>query len=357
MNLCTDKPSVPKSSALYNRLSGNEKSHRRLLLILAAALAGVLLLALGIGRYSMNPSDALRVFVETLSGSAPKDSTMHDVLYIIRLPRIAAAVLVGAALSLSGAVYQGVFKNPLVSPDLLGVSSGACVGAAIAILLGFNMAMVQLVAFVMGMFAVSISVLITRTLRSESNMALVLAGIITGGFMSSILGILKYMANPETQLSEIVFWQMGSLVSVKYKQMVAVSPVFFVSGALLLALSWRINILSFGEDEARSLGMNVGLYRGVTIACASLLTATAVSISGTIGWIGLVMPHLGRLLAGADNTKLLPVTLLLGGLFMLVVDTIARAATSAEIPLSILTGLIGAPFYAWLLWKQRMGAI
>lgn len=338
------------------RLS-QKRRYQALVVGLSIALAGTAFLATGIGRYSMNPRDALRALAETLTGSVPYDSTMHDVLYIVRLPRIVAAILVGSALSLSGAVYQGVFKNPLVSPDLLGVSSGACVGAAIAILLGFSLVMIQVSAFVMGMFAVICSVAITQALRNESNVALVLAGIITGGFMSSILGVLKYIADPETQLAEIVFWQMGSLVSVKRGQMVAVSPLLFVSGALLLALSWRINILSFGEDEAKSLGMNVRLYRGITIACASLLTASAVSISGTIGWIGLVMPHLGRLLCGPDNTRLLPVTILLGGLFMLVVDTISRAATSVEIPLSILTGLIGAPFYAWLLWRQRMGAL
>jgi iron complex transport system permease protein len=324
---------------------------------LTGALVGLFMIALSLRRYSMNPADVVRVLVETLTNSPPSDAAMHDVLFVVRIPRITAAVLVGAALSLSGAVYQGVFKNPLVSPDLLGVSSGACVGAAIAILLGSGMAMIQISAFAIGMVAVGISAAITRLLRSDSNMALVLAGIITGGFMSSFLGVLKYIADPETQLAEIVFWQMGSVASVNRAQILAVSPLFFICGALLLALSWRINILSFGEEEAKTLGMNVRLYRGITIACASLLTASAVSISGTIGWVGLVIPHLGRLLAGSDNTKLLPTTILLGGLFMLTIDTISRAATPVEIPLSILTGLIGAPFYAWLLWKQRMSVI
>jgi iron complex transport system permease protein len=333
------------------------KGYHLLVMGLTGALVGLFMIALSLGRYSMNPADVVRVLVETLTNSPPSDAAMHDVLFVVRIPRITAAVLVGAALSLSGAVYQGVFKNPLVSPDLLGVSSGACVGAAIAILLGSGMAMIQISAFAIGMVAVGISAAITRLLRSDSNMALVLAGIITGGFMSSFLGVLKYIADPETQLAEIVFWQMGSVASVNRAQILAVSPLFFICGALLLALSWRINILSFGEEEAKTLGMNVRLYRGITIACASLLTASAVSISGTIGWVGLVIPHLGRLLAGSDNTKLLPTTILLGGLFMLTIDTISRAAPPVEIPLSILTGLIGAPFYAWLLWKQRMSVI
>lgn len=331
--------------------------HRARLYGLGLALFLASLAALSLGRYSMDPKDTLMAILESALGLSPHDPLMKDIIFIVRLPRVVAAMLVGSALSLSGAVYQGVFKNPLVSPDLLGVSAGACVGAAMAILLGLSGTMVQLSAFLTGLLAVTFSVAITRILRDESNMALVLSGIITGGFMSSILGVLKYVANPETQLQEIVFWQMGSLVSVKRGHMLSISPLFFASGALLLALSWRINILSFGEEEAKSLGMNVKFYRGIAIACASLLTASAVSISGTIGWIGLVMPHLGRLLSGSDNTKLFPSTILLGALFMLAVDTISRAATTAEIPLSILTGLIGAPFYAWLLWRQRVGTI
>lgn len=352
-----DRHLLRPSLDLTSNIQSRAKQYRALVFGLAVALAGSCIVALSLGRYSANPADAVRVLWEAVTGSPPLDEGMHTVLFVIRVPRVIASVLVGAALSMSGAVYQGVFQNPLVSPDLLGVSSGACVGAAVSILLGGSMAMTQASAFVFGMLAVGLSVGITRMLRNQSNMALVLAGIITGGLMSSILGILKYVADPETQLAEIVFWQMGSLESVRRPQLFAVSPLLIICGAILLALSWRINILSFGEEEAKSLGMNVKLYRGAAIACASLLTASAVSISGTIGWVGLVIPHLGRLLGGSDNTKLLPVTALVGGLFMLVIDTISRAATSVEIPLSILTGLIGAPFYAWLLWKQRMGVI
>lgn len=335
----------------------HDKRHQEVVLLLLILLFVVFLLAISLGRYSMNPIDVLKTIGETVRGVDPEDLAMHDVLFIIRLPRILASILVGAALSLSGAVYQGIFKNPIVSPDLLGVSSGATVGAALAILLGAGMIMIQMSAFIMGMLAVVISTGITKVLRNNTNMALVLAGIITGGFMSSILGLLKYIADPETQLAEIVFWQMGSFASINRFQLVSISPFFLVCIAILLALSWRINILSFGEEEAKTLGMNIGFYRAISIICASFLTASAVSISGTIGWIGLVIPHLGRLIIGSDNSKLFPITILLGGVFMLMIDTIARAATSVEIPISILTGLIGAPFYAWLLWKQRMAGI
>ncbi len=330
-------------------------NYKRFLIGSCLWMLAMVLLALSVGRYSMNPADVLLALSERLSGTSPQDAAMHDVLFVIRIPRILAAVLVGGALALSGAVYQGVFKNPLVSPDLLGVSAGASVGAAIAILFGLGMAMVQFFAFLVGMAAVGISVSITRFLKNQSNLALVLAGIITSGFMASVCATLKYIANPETQLSEIVFWQMGSVASVNHIQLTSVSPLLIICGVLMLALSWRINILSFGEEEAKTLGMNVMLYRGITIAGSSLLTASAVSISGTIGWIGLVIPHLGRLLVGSDNVKLLPACVLLGGLFMLVIDTISRAATTVEIPLSILTGLLGAPFFAWLLWKQKGG--
>ena len=300
----------------------------------------------------MNPVDVWNALIGKVTGSTV-DPAMENVLFYIRIPRIFASMLVGAALSLSGAVYQGVFKNPLVSPDLLGVSSGASVGAAIAILLGAGMLGTQAFAFLGGLIAVLIAVSIPKVLRNSSNMMLVLSGIITGGFMSAFLGILKYLAEAETELQEIVFWQMGSVSYVNNLQVVSISPVFLLCTIAMLALSWRINILSFGEEEAKTVGMNIRLIRGITIACASLLTASAVSISGTIGWIGLVIPHLGRMIIGADNTKLLPVTGLLGAAFMLFIDTLARVLTTIEIPLSILTGLIGAPFYGWLLYKQK----
>ena len=278
---------------------------------------------------------------------------MDMVLFNIRIPRVLAAVLVGAALSLSGAVYQGVFKNPLVSPDLLGVSSGACVGAAAAVLRGLGMVQQQMLAFVFGLIAVTISVTIPKLIRNNTNLMLVLAGIITSGFMSSVLGIMKFVADEETELSAIVFWQMGSLTTVDSIDVVAVSPIAITCAVVLLALSWRLNILSFGEVEAKTLGMNVKLVRGVVIMCASCLTASTVCISGTVGWVGLVIPHLSRLLVGSDHRRQLPVSLLLGGTFMLVIDTLSRTLTTSDIPLSILTGLIGAPFYAWLLYRQR----
>lgn len=325
----------------------------KLLVLLCVLLLIGAMAALCLGRYSMNPLDVLDAIGSRLGLHASTDETMETVLFVIRVPRVFAAMMVGAMLSISGAVYQGVFRNPLVSPEFLGVTAGSCVGAALAILLGLSIHQRQLFAFLFGIGAVCLTMLIPRVMRNTSNLMLVLAGMIVRGFMDSVLGVMKFMAEGTVEMSTIVFWQMGSIASIKGTDAIAISPVFLVGTVLLLCLSWRINILSFGEQEARSLGMNVPLLRGALIAIASMLTASAVSISGTIGWIGLVMPHLGRMLAGSDHTRMLPVTALLGALFMLVVDTAARAMTSLEIPLSILTGLLGAPFFAWLLFRQK----
>lgn len=328
-------------------------SNRQRILLLYVFLACTVLISLSIGRYSNNPVDAINAIRGRLGLIPQIDMSMENIIFYVRLPRIIASVFVGAMLSISGAVYQGTFKNPLVSPDLLGVSSGASVGAAAAILLGFGMLERQIFAFIGGILAVALTTTIPKLFRNTSNMMLVLSGIIVGGFLSSVLAIMKFVAEEQTELASIVFWQMGSVASVKTMELVAITPVFIICTVLLIALSWRINILSFGETESKTLGMNVKRIRGIVIACASFLTASAVCISGTIGWIGLVIPHLSRLIAGSDHTELLPVTVIFGSIFMLIIDTIARVLTSVELPLSILTGFVGAPTYAYLLYRQR----
>lgn len=311
------------------------------------------LLSLSLGRYSNDPSKVLNVLFSRLGANVNVDPAMESIIFNVRLPRILASVMIGAMLSLSGAVYQSVFRNPLVSPDLLGVSSGAAVGAAGAILLGAGLITRQLFAFIGGMTAVLITSLVPRILRNRSNMMLVLSGIIVGGFLSSVLAIMKFVAEEQTELSSIVFWQMGSLSSILGRELLAILPIFLICSSLLLLLSWRINILAFGDLEARTLGVNVRQVRSIVIICASLLTASAVSISGTIGWIGLVVPHLGRLIVGSDNTRTMPLAILIGALFMLLIDTLARTVSNVEVPLSILTGFVGAPLYAFLLYKQK----
>ncbi|HHT49920.1 MAG TPA: iron ABC transporter permease [Eubacteriaceae bacterium] len=328
-------------------------SNRQQLLLSAIALIMLMLFSLSIGRYSNNPLDAIRAILGRFDVIKQPDIAMENIIFHVRLPRIFGAVYVGAMLSLSGAVYQGIFKNPLVSPDILGVSSGASVGAAISILLGYGLIGRQIFAFIFGLLAVLLTTTIPKVFRNSSNMMMVLSGIIVGGFLSSVLAIMKFLAEEQTELSSIVFWQMGSVASIKGKEIIAISPIFMICSILLILLAWRINILSFGEVEAKTLGINVKKTRGIIIILTSLMTASAVSISGTIGWIGLIIPHLGRLTIGSDHTKLLPTTIIFGAIFMLIIDTLARTLTSLEIPLSILTGFVGAPTYAYLLYRQR----
>jgi iron complex transport system permease protein len=323
------------------------------MILLCLALGLTCIGAMCIGRFSVNPLDVFRVIGDRLSGGVPQNDAMDTVLFVIRIPRILASVLIGAALSLAGAVYQSVFKNPLVAPDILGVSNGACVGAAIAILLGTSMVLQQIAAFAAGILAVLLTIAIPKLLRRSSNLMMVLSGIIVTAFMSSMLGLLKFVAEEDTQLASIVYWQMGTLSGVKMSAILSSSPILLISGLAMVLLSWRLNIASFGDAEAKTLGVNVTLLRVSCIVGASLLTAASVCLTGNINWIGLIIPHLGRLIIGPDNTKLLPMSMLLGAEFMLIIDTVARAATSLEIPISILTGLVGAPLYAWLLWKQK----
>jgi len=322
-------------------------------LLLSILLLAVMLFSLSRGRYSNDFSQVINVFLYHLGLSDQLDPVMEDVVFYVRLPRILAAVFIGAMLSLSGAVYQSVFKNPLVSPDLLGVSSGAAVGAAAVILLGGSLVLRQIFAFAGGLLAVLLATSIPKLFRNHSNMMLVLSGIIVGGFLNSVLSIMKFVAEEQTELSSIVFWQMGSVATVLTKDLLAISPVMITCTVLLWLLSWRINMLSFGEIEAKTLGVDTKKIRGIVIVCASLLTASAVSISGNVGWIGLVIPHLARLFVGVDNNRLLPFATLLGGLFLLIVDTLARTISTVEVPLSILTGFVGAPLYAFLLYRQK----
>ena len=333
-----------------------KKSVYRLMLGgLVTLLVALALISMCIGRYAISISDVVRILLSRIADiSQTWEDMAESVVFTLRVPRIVGAMMVGGALALSGAAYQGVFKNPLVSPDLLGVSSGACVGAALAILMGLGSGGVQLFAFVAGIVTVCVTALVPRFLKNNSMTMLWLSGVIVSGIMNSFMGIIKYLADPETELAEITYWQMGSLAKVTPGDLATILPTVLIGSFVIIIIRWRINILSLGEAEAKSLGVHTGRVRGVIILCATLLTACSVCLCGTIGWVGLVIPHMGRMLAGEDNVKSIPVSFVLGAIFMLVIDTVARALTSIELPLSILTGLIGAPFYFYVLKKQRM---
>lgn len=316
------------------------------LLLLALAAAA----ALSLGRFYVPPAEIWHSLLQQHA-----DENYNNVVFNLRLPRVLAAVLVGAALAGAGAAFQGIFRNPLVSPDLLGVSGGACVGAAAAVLLGWGMAGMQAAAFCGGLAAVLAAMQLPRLVGNDSTLVLVLAGIVVSGFAAACLGLLKYLADPESQLAEIVYWQLGSLGKAHFGSLAAPAPLMVLSAAALLALRWRVNILSLGEREARSAGADVRTERTLMVVLATFLTASAVCISGTIGWLGLVVPHLARLFAGDNNLRALPLSMLGGAVFLLLADTLARNISVQEIPLGIITGFIGAPFFAWVLVRQKAG--
>lgn len=332
----------------------NNIKHGILMILLIIGLILAAIVSLCVGQYKITASDVISI---VLSNILPLEGDWTDTMYRVvmysRFPRIVAAIAVGGALSLAGAAYQGVFRNPLVSPDLLGVSNGACVGAAISIIMGLGYVGNVLLAFIGGLLAVAITVLFPSLLNKKSTIALVLSGVIVGGFFSSILGLLKYVADPDTELAEITYWQLGSLAKIKNEALYIILPIIIVSGLIIYLLRWRINVISLGDSESKSLGINLQRERSIIILCSTMLTASAICICGTIGWIGLTMPHLARLLVGQDNTKVIPASAVISSLFLIIVDTAARTLTGAEIPLSIITGFIGTPFFAFVLLRQK----
>lgn len=348
----TGAPVATLAAKAEHRRSLFASSYPLILLIALTILLGVTYLSLITGRYPLELDELFRILGKNWFGMDLKVyKPAENMLLTVRIPRLLAAGLIGAALAIAGATFQAVFRNPLVSPYLLGVSQGASVGSASAILLGVGTSLaIQGSALAGGLAAVLLTVSIPRLLKNQSTpLMLVLSGVIVGGFGTAALGALKFIANPETQLAQIVFWQMGSLQDVRAEALTQFALVAVPCILLLLAMRWRINILSLGDDEARTLGINLTRTRGITILLATLVTATSVCIGGPISWVGLVIPHLCRLLVGSDTTKLMPLSILMGASFMMFVDTLARSLTSAEVPLSVLTGFIGTPLYVALL--------
>jgi iron complex transport system permease protein len=327
--------------------------HTLLLVFLAAMTAAAGISALGMGRFSVSPKEAAEIILAVIMGKPlTGDPAVQNVVLLLRLPRIITAMLVGAALALSGSTYQGIFKNPLAAPELLGVFPGSCVGAAAAILFNRGNISMQFFALTGGMAAVGLTLLITRFFKNDSTAILVLAGVIVSGLMRSILGLLKYVMDSETQLPAIVYWELGSLADSTMGKLLVIGPPMVVSMLILLAMRWQFNLLSLGDNEAKSLGVNLAAVRGVSIVCSTVLTSCAVCLSGTIAWIGLVIPHGGRMFTGPDNIKLSPVVVFMGAIFLIIIDTIARSISGFEIPLSILTGIIGAPLFILLIFRR-----
>ena len=313
-------------------------------LLLAAAVA----LSLSQGKFALVWGDIAAAWYGEGAGSASA-----QVLWQLRLPRLLAGVMAGAALSAAGAVYQVMFRNPLVSPDILGVSSGAGLGAALAIFWGWNLMLVSLSAFVCGLTAVLLVYLVTALLRrSDTTLALVLTGVAVGSVFGALIALLKILADPYTQLSTITFWLMGGLNTVSYRELAYTAPLCLAGLLPLCLLHWHIDLLSLADEESVSMGLNVRHLRLSLIVAATLMTAAVVAVCGLIGWVGLVVPHVVRLLVGSAFVRVLPLSLLVGAAFLVLADTAARTVAAIDLPLSVLTAFIGAPFFIYLLIRQ-----
>lgn len=311
--------------------------------------------SLFIGRYPISPDETLRALLMAVGAPvAPVESDVYTLVVSVRLPRAIAAAAVGAGLAASGAAFQGVFRNPLVNSGLLGVSNGAAFGAALGIVLFTGTWLRYPLAFAFGILAVGLSYWIARVYRSTPTIMLILGGTIVSSVFSALVSLMKYVADAETELPSIVYWLMGSLSAVGYESFWSLIPIA-LGCAVLLLMSWRINVLSMGDKEARTLGLDVRRDKLLVIAGATLSTAGAVCLAGVVGWVGLIIPHIGRMLVGNDNRVLVPVSLAIGASFLVVIDLVSRSVIASEIPLGILTALIGAPFFVYLLKRTKGG--
>ncbi len=329
-------------------MTNSRSLHSKRLWILAVIPLIAFLISLSIGRYGLTLGDMAAIIFSPENVSEIK----RNIFWQIRLPRTLFALLAGGALALSGAALQGLFRNPLVAPDVVGVSSGATLGASIAIVaFGASTLAVQGLAFLGGVLAVGTAFYLASLSRHGSIVTLVLAGIIVNALAQSFIMLIKYTADPVKQLPALEFWTMGSLNTISWPKVALFLPIFLVGSLGIWLLRWQINALSLGEEEAKALGISVKWLRRILILLATLLVSAVVSLTGIIAWVGLIAPHLGRMLVGPNHLKSIPASFLCGGVLLLVADTLARSLTPAEIPVSIITAFLGAPFLAYLLWK------
>lgn len=329
--------------------------YRILITTLTVALIVTFVFSISIGRFSIPADQIIAVLLGQQEGIS---LNIVSVLVNSRIPRAIAAVFSGMALASAGAAYQGVFQNPLAAPDVLGAASGSACGAALAILAGFTDIGVQMCAFVMGLASVALTYLVSKIVGNKGSMIvyLVLVGMVISAFFDSGISIAKTFADVDDTLPAITFWLMGGLTNVTQKSVAIMAPIIAVGVIALIFIRWKLNLISFDDNEAASMGMNVKAMRLLVVCLATLISSAAVSTCGLVGWVGIIIPHCARLLVGANYLKMLPVTTLLGGIFLLVIDDIARNLLQIEIPLGILTALIGAPLFLWLLFKSRLFA-
>lgn len=317
----------------------------------------LMLFSVTLGRYQIGPLDVIRVILSPVFPGLTVDipEIGQQLILRVRLPRILGALLIGASFGATGTAFQAIFKNPLVDSNILGVTSGAGFGAAIALLLMRSTVEVQFFAFIFGLLAVMLSFFGSRLYRTTPLLVLTLMGILIGSLFNSLTSLLKYVADPLDTLPAITFWLLGSLTGVTWQRLIALSIITLLGLLFLWMVRWRLNVLSLGDQEAKALGVDPTRMKFFIIIFATLMTAVAVSISGVIGWVGLVIPHAGRIIVGPDHKRLMPVSMGLGAAFLIVIDTIARTLLPGEIPLGVLTGLIGVPMLIVLLRRNKTG--
>ena len=319
-----------------------------IILILLPVIAA--LICIGVGRFSVSFTDTVKILLDGVKPAAEQDMA-YSVVFNVRLPRIILAVIVGSGLACAGAAFQGLFTNPLATPDTLGVASGASFGAVLAMMFDQNLIVVQISALIFGLIACFVTYNISKIRGKSSIVMIVLAGMVVSALFQAFVSLLKYVADPLDKLPSITYWLMGSMAASTYRTLILGAPFIIIGIVLIFALRWRLNILSLNEDEVKSMGMNIKAMRFLVILAASLITSSAVSMCGQVGWVGLLVPHVARMIMGSNNKTVVPISISLGAVFMLIMDTFARSATAAEIPLSILTAIIGAPFFIALLRK------
>jgi iron complex transport system permease protein len=321
------------------------------LIIALGVLALGLVVAFTVGRYPVSLAELVDViWARATGGQTTAPAAVENVVLLVRGPRVVAAVLVGTALAVAGTAFQGLFRNPLVSPDILGASSGAALGAVLGIFLSLGVVGIESLAFAGGLAAVAAVYVIGSLLKSRDPiLVLVLTGVVIGALLGAGVGLVKYLADPYNQLPAMTFWLLGSLAATTVADLLPLLGPVALGTVVLFALRWRLNVMSLPEDEARALGLATGPLRIAIVVAATLVTSASVATSGIIGWVGLVVPHLARALVGPDFPKLIPTAALLGGGYLLFIDTLARTAAPVEIPLGILTAVIGTPFFIWLL--------
>lgn len=333
---------------------GARGRNARLVLFFAVSPFFCMVFSMTLGQYHIPARDVCRILVgQLLPIEHDWSSVAEGLLIYVRMPRILGAMLIGAGLASSGAAFQGLFRNPLASPYTLGVSNGAGFGASLAILFASTAHAVFLTALFFGLAAVALAFALSAGSKN-STIVLVLSGVIVGAFFAALVSLLKYVADPLEKLPTIVFWLMGSLATVKGSLLLSALPLYLPGIVVLLLYRWRLNLLTLGDEEAASFGVNVRRDRLVVILCCTLITASAVGVAGIVGWVGLVIPHLGRILVGPDFRKLLPVCISLGASYLLLIDDLCRSAFSAEIPLGVVTALIGTPIFAYFMLRQRV---